>query len=355
MPKMFKNLKKILLVLLTVIASFAAIHFFMSDKEKDNNLHTQQAALSVTVLKPQEQNISVGFWVSGKTVAKEDVMVLAEISGARVLDIKADVGDWVEKDTLLATLQDESLAFRLNDAKAEYARASDEFKRTERIQNSGAISRESVMQKQTAMESAEARMREAELNMQRQDIRAPFSGRVYERNAKLGAQVNASDALFKIAQDGLIEIEAAIPEKELENIRPGQKARLQISGITDDMTGIIRKVTPFIDNNTRTSSIRLQIEEKRELPVGLFSKIYIEGKTVSGQALPITALQRNETDTYIWIISNDSKVERLPISVSFSNDQVFLVSQKLPPTLQVVAKAGLFLKEGDVVNIAETQ
>lgn len=352
---MFNNIKKIILIILIVAGSFAAIHFLMSDKKTDNTLHTQQAALSVTVVQPQEQDISVGFWVSGKTIAKEDVMVLAEISGARVLDIKADVGDWVEKDSPLATLQDESLAFRLKDAQAEYDRAADEFKRTERIQNTGAISRESVIQKRTAMESAEARLREAELNIKRQDIRAPFSGRVYERSAKLGAQVNASDALFKIAQDGLIEIEASIPEKELEHIREGQKARLQISGITDDMTATIRKVTPFIDSNTRTSSIRLQIEEKRELPVGLFSKIYIEGKTVSGQALPLTALQRNENETYIWIVSKDNKVERMPVAVSFSNDHVFLVSQELPPTLQVVAKAGLFLKEGDIVNIAETQ
>ena len=61
-------------------------------------------------------------------------------------------------------------------------------------------------------------------------MNAPDDGIIFERNAVIGALVNGSDPLFRMARHGEIELEAMVPEALISAIGPSQPVSVTLSG-----------------------------------------------------------------------------------------------------------------------------
>ncbi|HVL55916.1 MAG TPA: HlyD family efflux transporter periplasmic adaptor subunit, partial [Burkholderiaceae bacterium] len=150
-------------------------------------------------------------------------------------------------------------------AKAELARVADDAARRERLQSSGAISREELLHAQAALASARSalaaaqaaadaarkqlvanqaqtaglridehpsvasaasQLREAWLALQRAEVRAPLSGHVARRSVQVGQRVQAGAPLMSIVPLERVWVEANFKESQLRDLRIGQPVRL---------------------------------------------------------------------------------------------------------------------------------
>jgi membrane fusion protein (multidrug efflux system) len=156
-------------------------------------------------------------------------------------------------------------------AQAEFARATDGFKRRQALQASGAVSREELQNaratydaarselaaaeasvvaareellaqlaltegvelvRHPAVEEAAVEMREAWLAVKRAEIRAPLAGQVARRQVQLGQRVAAGANLMSIVALDQVWVEANFKEGQLRDIRIGQPVTL-----TSDLYG----------------------------------------------------------------------------------------------------------------------
>lgn len=343
-------IKRILLIIVLVAAAYGGMQWM--GKSKTEPVTTAAAALSVTVVSPQQGSIAKQLSITGMTIPREEIVVITELSGLRVKEVVADVGDSVKKGQKLAVLDGASLSNQLAQLQSDYDRAADEFKRVNAIKNTGAVSRESVVQKRTAMQSAKARLEDAELNLKRSTILAPEAGTVFERKATLGALINANEPLFRIAQKGFIEVEASVPESELHTLKIGQRVAITLAGVADPISGKIRLISPRIDSATRTANIRVSMPKESAVPVGLFANATITTREKQGIILPATAMLQDSEGSFVWTLDEAKKAVRLPVTVTLrDNDSVMLAD--IPTDISVIARAGAFIKEGDVVNVVE--
>lgn len=344
-------IRRILLIVMLIAAAYGAVKWI---GKNDTGTANSSAALSVTVVSPKEGTIAQQLSVTGMTIPREEIVVITELSGLRVKEVFADVGDVVIKGQKLALLDGESLNNQLAQLQSDYDRARDEFSRVDAIKNTGAVSRESVTQKRTAMQSAKAKLDDAQLNLKRSTIIAPEAGVVFERKAALGSLINASEPLFRIARHSEIEVEASVPEAELRNLKIGQEATIRLSGASEPISGNIRLIAPRVDANTRTATIRIRMPKDSAAPVGLFATATITTKEAQGIILPATAIQQDSSGSFVWKLDEAKKAVRLPVTITERSSESVMLAE-IPTDIMVIARAGAFIKEGDVVNIVEGQ
>lgn len=310
------------------------------------------AALSVTVVTPQRGSIAQAITATGVTVPREEIQVMTELSGVRVRLVLADVGDSVKKGQKLAVLNGESLANQLMQLKSEYERAHDAFARVDGIKETGAVSKQLVMEKRTNMQAAKAKLDDAELNLKRCTILAPEAGLIFERKAVIGGLINSSEPLFRIARHSEIETEAMVPEAVLAALKAGQPVALTLTGENTPTQGTIRLVAPRVDNATRLAAIRIRLQRALPIPVGLFATARIVQSEREGMLLPKTTLQQESTGDFVWVLSAANKAERYPVKVTLFGDEQVMVDA-IAPDARVVARAGAFIKDGDTVHVVD--
>jgi HlyD family secretion protein len=342
-------IKRILFLALGAALLYGAITLFRGASEP---LPKATSALSVTVVKPRQGSIAETISVTGVTIAREEIQVMTELSGVRVQGILADVGDSVKKGQKLAVLDGESLANQLMQLGSDYERTRDAFARVDGIKDSGAVSKQLVIEKRMEMQAAKSKRDDAELNLKRCTILAPEAGVIFERKAVIGGLITDSEPLFRIARRFEIEMEAMVPEAVLFALRPSQPVSVKLTGGDTPIEGTIRLITPRVDHATRMAVIRIRLQNTNPIPVGLFATARIMQSEREGMLLPKTALQQDSTGDFVWGLGAENKVERLPIKVTLFGEEWVMVDT-IAPDARVVARAGAFVKEGDRVHVVE--
>jgi HlyD family secretion protein len=315
-------------------------------------LSAATAVLTVSVVQAEQKTLDDKIQVVGVTTPREDVVVIPELTGLRIQDIYAEVGDYVKKGQKLALLDRASLQIQLQGLRTEYERTHDEYQNLSAMQSSGAVSREALTQRRAAYEVARAKWQDADLSVQRTLIVAPTDGLVYERQAAIGGLTNGSAPLFRLARNGEVEAEAAVPEAMVRRVQPAMAVSLKIAGNPAPVLGAVRLITPRVDPNSHATGVRISFQRDGFTPVGVFCEASITLAQVGGWVLPGTALQQDVRGMFVWAVTTQQNVTREPVSVIIRTPESVVVREVLG-SRPIVAKAGSFLKEGDLVTVLQ--
>jgi len=321
-------------------------------REKKQSTPNASIELSVTVVKPVLGSIDEVISATGKTVPREEIQIMTELSGVKVCSIFADVGNNVTKGQKIAVLDGESFFHKFIQIKNNYEKSCAAFIQVDGIKETGAVSRQLVLDKRFDMQIAKSELDEAELNMKRCTIIAHETGMIIERKAAIGKLVSANEPMFRIARNGEIEIEAMIPESVLFQLKVDQHVSVILAGESRSTHGSIRLITPCIDNATRLAAIRIRLQRSDPLPVGLFATVRIILPECTGVLLPKTARQQDDSGDFVWAVNAKNQAERLPVNVLVFGAEQVLVGT-ISSDIRVVAKAGAFIKEGDRLHVIE--
>lgn len=312
----------------------------------------KRPVLSLTVVAAVQKTLDDDIRVIGTVAPREDVVVIAEVPGLRARAVYAETGDYVKKGQQLALLDSESLSIQSEGLQTEFDRTRDEYARAVQLQSAGTLSNEVVQQRQAAFEMARSRLRDTQLNIKRTLIPAPTDGLIYERNATIGGLTNGSEPLFRIAKDGKMEVEASVPEDLVRRLKPGMPVTLKVAGDGAAVSGSVRLIMPQVDDRSRAAGVRIRFERERVAPVGAFCEASITVAKVGGWVVPGTALQQDAQGTYVWQVGPENKVARKPVTVALRTASSAVIQESLEG-MPIVAKAGSFLKEGNLVAVVK--
>lgn len=333
---------------------------------------------------------------SGLISAVEEVQVAPLIEGQQIEAILADVGDRVTEGQVLARLststlelQKSQLAAQVAAAKAQVAQAeaaliearasSDEAgrvnDRTKALRAQGTASQAAADQAQAAATSAEAGVLVAQqqlesahasqtlaeaqaanidLQLARTEVKAPVSGEITARNAKIGAIASASgQPMFTLVRDGALELRADVAERDVLRLAAGQSATLKLAGSDKPLTGTVRLVEPVIDTTTRLGRARIALPEGSPVRAGMFAEATILITRREAVAVPVTAVGSANGETTVMRVS-DGIVSRVEIETGIRDGGWVEVLSGLTPGDIVVTKAGAFVRPGDRINPVPT-
>jgi HlyD family secretion protein len=353
---------------------------------------TTSNAPSITVVNAKRGTITESVTIGGTLVAREEVQVAAQVEGLAIVEILAEEGQTVAKGDVLARLSRETVDSALAQNTAQIARAeaaiaqarnsileaeagqvaaANSFIRTKKLQDQGVASAELFDQRQASARQSAARvtiakeqlrLAEADLllakaqrqdlviRLERTEIKATTRGLISRRAARLGAiAAGASDPLFRIVEDGDIELDADVAETTLARISVGQPATVKPAGFSDSLPAKVRLVSAEVSRTSRLGRVRIALANSSGLTVGAFGRGQIEIARSQGILLPLSAVQFTADGARIQVVK-DGAVETRQIKTGLRQNGVIEITQGLAERESVVTVAGTFLRHGDRVN-----
>ena len=279
--------------------------------------------------------------------------------------VLVEAGTWVRQGQVLATVDRSvqaqnvaQLAAQVQVARADAALAQNEYDRSESLVSRGFVSKADLDRKKAARDAAFARIRVAEANLNamraqlgRLDIRAPKSGLILSRNVEVGQVVSpGSGALFRLAENGQMEMKAQMSQQDLAFIHEGMPAQITPIGTDRNFTGQVWQVAPMIDPTSRQGEVRIAIQYDPSIRPGGFAEAKIQSGATNVPQLPQSAVLSDDNGNYVYVINGKNEVERRAIKIGTVEDQGVTIAEGISGNERVVLSAGPFLNPGQKVK-----
>jgi RND family efflux transporter MFP subunit len=356
----------IALAVVALIAT-AAIFILSGGNEKAAAPKGEQGASlpAVTVIVPGRQPIAGVISATGTLAARRDLPVGVPGEGGQVVRVLVEPGQWVGAGQTLAVIersvqnqQAQQIAAQIDVARADARLAQSELDRAQALVSRGFVSQADVQRKSATRDAAAARVRvaqaqlaETRARMNRLDVRAPAAGLVLDRNVEAGQVVGpGSGPLFRIAQNGEMELIARLPQQDLARISTGISAAVTPVGSERSYQGSVWQISPIIDPQTRQGEARISVPYDRLLRPGGFASANITSGSMVAPLLPESAVLTDDAGNYVFILGPNNTVVRRPVRVGQVSDRGVIVVEGLNGTERVVESAGAFLNTGERVR-----
>jgi cobalt-zinc-cadmium efflux system membrane fusion protein len=139
-------------------------------------------------------------------------------------------------------------------------------------------------------------------------VYAPINGSVTQVYASVGKFMNESDVLVEIIDDLHKHIELVIFEKDVMNVKEGQKIRFKLpENSTNWYDAEVHLIGKSIDEKNRTVKVHGHLEnEKQDFLVGMFVEAEIVTNELQRMALPISAIIE-EDNSYAILLLTEQK------------------------------------------------
>jgi RND family efflux transporter MFP subunit len=242
-----------------------------------------------------------------------------------------------------AVLQSAMLELRTEEGRQEIARSEWAILGLE--ENSTELDRElALRQPQLAanrakLEAARAEIKQAELNLERTVVKAPFNAIIRSANVDAGAQVTNQGTLANLVGSDRFYIEALIPMDRIKWIHipdnsgdAGSSAKI-VSGSGRILEGRLYKLLGEIESNGRQARLLIEVKDPLDLtrkngdrhPLLLndYVSVEIEGRSV--QDVFVIERQHVRDGNMVYIVDEDDRLQVRTVEIVWSSGGDVLV------------------------------
>ena len=309
-----------------------------------------------------------------------------------------DIGDHVHEGQVLATIETPRLdaelvaaqaRLRAADAEMTVREAEARFARStyERWNNSpkGVVSEQEREEKKAASESGLARKNAAvaQVNLAQaevdrltaskefQEVRAPFTGIIIQRQIDIGNLVTAGSTsgntpLYRMTKNDPIRIFVFAPQSAAASMKVGTQAHISVSNLQGrSFDGTITRTANAVDVNARTLRVEVDLPNPDgALVPGLFVQVAFALHTQGVSQVPAAALVFGVSGPQVAIVGSDGTVEFRDVSIARDNGGVVELASGVRPGEKVVlnissqiangAKVRLSTDDGGAASVATT-
>lgn len=245
---------------------------------------------------------------SGSLLPNESVDIYPEIS-ARITQLNIQEGKPVAKGALLVKLFDADLRAQLQklQAQADNARRTEE--RNKQLLARGGISQQEYDIVTTNLRSSLADIELVKANLQRTEIRAPFTGVIGLRNVSPGAVVSPNTLIARLQQISSLKLDFSIPEKYGQAVHNGSRVSFLVDGNNTPSQGVVYAIEPGVEQQTRNLRIRARVNNSSaQYRPGTFARVTLTIQNEQSLVVPTQAVIPQTRTNQVVVIKNGKAV-----------------------------------------------
>ncbi len=285
--------------------------------------------------------------------------VVAQTSG-RVVEVRFDVNDYVEKGEVLLRLDDtaqraqlERARAALKEAEAGLKQARAHFERIQKLFEKGQVSKAAFDQAEAELKGARARLeaaraqvRQAEEELSYTVVRAPYSGIVVRRHVEVGEAVSPGQPLMTGFSLERLRASAHVPQSLMSQVRGVERARIEIPPLGRVMESRRLTVFPFADAATHTFTVRAELPESGGLYPGMFVKVVFALGERKRLLVPARAVVYRGEVTGVYVVEGEAvRFRQIRIGRPFGEEVEVLAGLSAGERVALEPiKAGAYLK-----------
>ncbi|HZQ72008.1 MAG TPA: efflux RND transporter periplasmic adaptor subunit [Burkholderiales bacterium] len=329
-------------------------------------------AVSVTVLKAEAKPVPIDFEAVGRTEGSREVQVRARVSGILEQQFYTE-GDTVKAGAPLFRIERAPYEIELAQARAALAQerakrelAGQEVDRLKRLADRRAISQREAdqaisgaKQSDASVDMAEARVRQAELNLSWTAVDAPIagiSGRTLQSVGTLVTPGQDSSLLTTITRADPLWVRFALSEPEFAALRSTEARAPQVKleladGKPYPVAGRINFSGSTVDASLGTVQMRAEFPNaKLALLPGQYVKVHVISGTREAIVVPQTAVAQNEGGRFVWLMGADGKAQQRPVKLGQWLGNGWVVDEGLKSGDSVIVDNLIRLRPGTAVQ-----
>jgi RND family efflux transporter MFP subunit len=307
----------------------------------------QQRPPAVTLVHPETAPIDQVLTAIGTGRALQSLTLNAEVDGI-IKEILITPGEMAKAGEPLILMDNREQEIAVARSRAEFNIAKTNATRFEGLVEDEAASALEYEATQNQLAATTAAMRQAEYELSRRTIRAPFAGIVGLTQLDVGDYVTSGTALTTIDDVSSLLVDFVIPESASPFVRIGLdvKATAQASG-GRTVTGRIRAIDSRIDPASRTRRVEavLANQENLLIPGSTFS-ISLDVPGRQAIVLPGLAVQWDRAGAYVWRADANGAAERVPVVILQRNADTVQVEAALSPSDLIVGEGADLVRPG---------
>ena len=327
-----------------------------------NSLDENKKLPLVTTLKAEQQTFNHFLELQGDVMTKQNVLIYPEMSGTLV-KVYVKEGDRVSKGQLLAKIDDGGMASQLEQLKTQAALAKTTFERQKRLWDQKIGSEIQYLQAKTNYEATENAVNQAQSQLGKSTIRAPFSGIIDDVILDQGTVVapGSGAAVFRIVNLSDMYIEVDVPESYLGDVTEGKEVKVYFPVLGDSVMTKVRQTGNFINPANRSFSVEIPVPNKKgNVKPNLTARVEINDYTNENAILiPQSVISENaEGEQYVYIaaeISDDNmaKAKKRIIETGKTQGDYVEILSGIEPGDRVIKEGARSVREDQEIKILE--
>ncbi len=279
--------------------------------------------VEATLIKPQIVKQTIDF--TGIIQPVESVEIAGEVSG-KIKKLDASLGDKVTTKDTLAVIEDEVPYNQFLQSKAAVLSAENSlkisrlnFESDKVLLKNGDISQLAFENSKLAVQSAEAAYLSTKANKSLAEkqyfdtrIVSPIRGHIARKYIEKGTMVNPGSPVFRVVNIDYLKIEIGVPQGIINNVKPGNRAKIRISALNGNIyEGIVKHISPQADE--RTGSFKVEVHVKNsgdyKLKAGMTANvdllIFEEEEKLT---VPDYAIMKKEGKDFVYKVEDETAI-----------------------------------------------
>lgn len=326
----------------------------------------------VEIIQPDAGAEQVAIVETGVIEARTEVAIAPEVGG-RVISVASDfaAGGAFKAGEILFEINPADYQLQVQQAQAEVNTAKSALSLEEaeaasavrewRLINGDEpvpplVAREPQMaQARAGVETAEARLAVAKLDLSRTSFSLPFNGRVLSTTIESGLAVNPNQSYGTVYADASVEAVVSLPPEDIALLNPivGRDGVITVlSGPGEQVIDAkVIRIESALDDHSRLASIILGLDQSADIIPGAFIEARLLGPTLD--ALVRLPAETVSPTGMVWVIENNALQYR-PVSIVSRSDE-FVLARAFDMADGVVAVPPAGARPGLEVRLAEEE
>jgi membrane fusion protein (multidrug efflux system) len=331
-----------------ILIIMAVIWRYYSDSQSNQR---PRSDTQVVLFEVKQSEIIESLEALGSARAAESVILTVSVT-EKVSEITFKQGQFVEKGQVLLTLANDEELAQFNVAKIELAEQKREYKRIESLVKQKSVSGSELDRLQSSIDTARARIAQAEATLSDRVIKAPFDGLLGLRNVSVGALLTPGDQITTLDSVANLEMDFDLAEIYLPRINVGQTINaLSIAYPELIFRGEIVTLDSRVNPNTRSIKVRAKIQNKDALlrPGMLLTLDLIDQQRVT-KMLPEESVFMRANKHLVYKVSPEMIVSEQAIEIGIRQKGQVEVLSGLTVGDKIVLQGLLKVKTGSKVK-----
>jgi membrane fusion protein, heavy metal efflux system len=259
---------------------------------------------------------------------------VVSLGGGRVVEIKAKLGDYVQKGEVLLLINSPDLSAASSDYqkfKADAQLADKQLARAKLLYDKGAIALSDLETAEDANAKATADLNAAveRVHVLGGDIntaspllplRAPISGTIVDQQITGGTGVRSLDnqpALFTIADLSVVWVLCDVYQDMLPRVHMGDIAEVSLNGYAENFPGKVINISQVLDPATRTAKVRIELPNPHGiLRAGMFvTATFRANHPVDRVVVPSSAVVHLHDKDWVFVPAGQNQFRRVSVQL----------------------------------------
>ncbi len=328
----------------------------------------EQPPALVEIAEANAEMMAPQAYMPGTVISRNDSRISAEIAG-RVVWV-APEGTFLKEGEVVAEIDDRNPRLALARSKSQikrlearisYLRSDLQRVRELAANNNVPPSRleeaeSTLLMTEEELSQARVAAEQAEVDLDRTKVRAPFPGRVVERLAQAGEYSSPGRQIARLVDTEHLEVSAQAPVTLSRMLADGQSVVLKRD--TEVIDTNIRAIVPVGDALSRTMEIRVTVPSGGHYVVGGAVQIGVPASAPKQVvSVPRDALVLRNDGTYVFRVKEDNTAERMLVTTGAATGGRVAIVGGIESGDRVVVRGGERLRPGQAVQLrdGETQ